>query len=84
MIEAALIGVPFVAAVVYLVAEWFIFRTWLNKRKQPPPGEPQSWHWKPGDRPPQRPIGDTWPDDKRADAEDRWRKALEKAHDTDS
>jgi len=78
MIEAALIGVPFVAAVIYLALEAFYFRTWLNKRKQPPPGEATSYHWPEGKRPP---LGDTWPDDKRAEAEDRWRKALEKNHD---
>jgi hypothetical protein len=48
---------------VYLVIEIFDFKIWWNKRKQPP-------ERKPG-------LGDTWPDERRAEAEDRWRKMLD-------
>lgn len=65
MIEAALLGVPFVAAIVYLVVEIFDFKIWWNKRRHPEPPER-----KPG-------VGDTWPDHRRAEAEDRWRKMLD-------
>jgi hypothetical protein len=66
MIEAALIGVPFVAAIVYLVVEFFDLKIWWNKRRHP--------------EPPKRPpgMGDTWPEHRRAEAEERWRKMIDK------
>jgi hypothetical protein len=70
MIEAAVLGVPFIAAVVYLVVELADLKIWWNKRKKPP------------ERPPG--IGTTWPQHRRAEAEKEWRRALEKNHDADS
>jgi len=70
MIEAAVLGVPFIAAVVYLVVELADLKIWWNKRKRPP--EPPKR--KPG-------VGDTWPDDRRAEAEDDWHDMLGKRHD---
>jgi hypothetical protein len=81
MIEAAVLGVPFIAAVVYLVVELADLKIWWNKRRN---SAPSSFHKgdDPGAR--HRPIGDTWPQRRRAEAEEEWKKALEKNHDADS
>jgi hypothetical protein len=69
MTEAIVLGVPLVAAIVYLVVELAELNIWWRKRKQPPK------------RPPG--VGTTWPQPARADAEHEWRKALDKNKETD-
>jgi hypothetical protein len=70
-VEVASIVVCLIAAIVYLVVEVFDFRIWWNKRRTP---KVPSWKRKSE----VKPRGDTWPDDKRDEAEVEWRKALEK------
>jgi hypothetical protein len=65
-IEATSIVVCLVAAVIYLVIEVFDLRVWWCRRRTPPD-------------PPKRPpgIGETWPEDRREEAEEHWRRMLD-------
>jgi len=69
-VEATLLGVPFVAAVVYLVIECFDFKVWWNKRRQPPP--PPEYHPR---------LQDNWPDYRQMEAEDEWERMLQDRQD---
>lgn len=70
MVEGFVVGVPLIAAVVYLVIEVLDLKIWWNK-KRTPPDEPPS----PGG------VGETWPEHRRAEAEDEWRKLFGRDHD---
>lgn len=65
VLEAALVGIPLVAAIVYLVVELLDLKVWWNRRRNPERPE----------RPPS--LGDTWPSERRTEAEDTWRKMLD-------
>lgn len=68
MIEAFLFGVPFVAALVYLVVEALELNIWWRKRRVP-------------DDPPRPGLGDTWPEHRRDEAAEEWERALERGCD---
>lgn len=67
MIEAFVLGVPFAAAMVYLLVEVFELNVWWRRRREPEP-------------PPVRPpgIGETWPESRRVEAAEEWERALER------
>ena len=67
MIESAAFAVTVVAAIVYLIAELLEFGLWRRRRRE----RLQQFL----DRPPG--LGDTWPDDRREEAEENWRQMLE-------
>lgn len=67
MIEGIVVGVPLIAAIVYLVIEVLDLKVWWNKKRIPPEEPPPA----PGG------VGETWPDNRRAEAEEEWRKLLE-------
>jgi len=69
-VEAMLLGVPFIAAVVYLVVEIFDFKIWWNKRKQVPPRLPS--------------LGDTWPLEQQMKAEEEWSRMMEKTDENEA
>ena len=68
VVEAVVLGVPFVAAIVYLVVEIFDFKVWWNRRRNPPQAPKRKTKTKP--------LGDTWPDEAREEAKDKWREML--------
>jgi hypothetical protein len=69
-VEATLLGVPFIAAVIYLVVEILDFKIWWNKRRQPKPPPEYAPRMK-----------DTWPDYKEMECADEWERMLEDRQD---
>lgn len=66
-----MLGVPFAAALVYLIVEVFELNLWWRRRREPePPPEPPT-HRRIG-------VGDTWPEDRLVEAADEWERALDR------
>jgi hypothetical protein len=69
--EATVIGVPFIAAVVYLVIELGDLKVWWKQHRQPKP--PPEYHPR---------MKDTWPDHMEMECSDEWERMLEEPHES--